>query len=71
MEGSENLIKFLTALNSSNYNPKFTHVYDAHTISFLDLEIKNREGEIITNLYRKPSAGNTFLRFKLTSCSPS
>lgn len=57
------LFEFLEHINSSNtFNLKFTMTYDACRISFLDLTIiKHPDGSLQSELYRKPTAGNTIL----------
>lgn len=56
------LHSMLEALNNNAYNLKFTYNISESKVSFLDLEIMlEPDGHITTNLFHKPSAGNTLL----------
>lgn len=58
----DNLVKFLESLQVNTYNIKFTYTFDQRRITFLDVEsFINDMGELCSTLYRKTSAGNSFL----------
>ena len=62
--------EFMVFLNSCHSNIKFTATYDFKTksVPFLDVLVTVKEGEIITDLYRKPSSTVQYLL--PTSCHP-
>lgn len=56
------LNEFIQALNHNTDNLYFTFMCNATQISYLDLMIiKSPDGTLGTDLYRKPTAGNTLL----------
>lgn len=58
----DNLLKFIQSLNDNNFNLKFTFNFDSDRVPFLDQSIaKQLDGTLGTDLYRKPTAGNTLL----------
>lgn len=58
----DKLLQFLHKLDTNDLNLKFTFKIDTKQISFLDLNIiKQPDGTLGTDLYRKPTAGNTLL----------
>ncbi|KAM4048783.1 vomeronasal type-2 receptor 26-like [Anomaloglossus baeobatrachus] len=61
-EGSvDHLDTFIGKLNHNDLNSKLTYKY-GRSVEFLDIMIDvSNEGEIITNMYRKPTSTNTFL----------
>lgn len=61
--GTDQLLKaFIERLNINQFNLHFTFTYNTQSISFLDVQIiKNSAGQLTTDLYRKPTAGNTLL----------
>lgn len=63
-EGSPSLLQeFLDKLNKNDYNLNFTHSFDNEKIPFLDVMISiDENGLISTDLYRKPTVGNSLLR---------
>ena len=59
---SESLLEFVQMLNVNEFNLRFTVVFDENRVPFLDLVvIKQTDGTLHTDLYRKPTAGNTLL----------
>ncbi|XP_069506974.1 uncharacterized protein [Ambystoma mexicanum] len=54
---------FLPWLNAMDTNLKFTMSANSTSLPFLDLLIKNSEGHITVDLYRKETDRNTILRF--------
>lgn len=59
---SEQLLQLVDLFNENNLNLRFTVQFDDVQIHFLDLVIiKQLDGTLSTNLYRKPMAGNTLL----------
>lgn len=66
--GSRTLLnEFIKALNHNSDNLYFTYTFDATRIPYLDLMIiKNPDGTIGTDLYWKPTAGNTLLHASST-----
>lgn len=58
----EELDEFLSILNKNDRNTVLTHVIDANTISFLDLQITCVDTRLETCTYRKPTAANTLLQ---------
>ena len=59
--GEESLEKFLTKLNSFHPTNKFTAEYLKETINFLNVNIRLVDGELVTNLFVKPTNTNQFL----------
>lgn len=61
--GSSKLLKeFIQILKHIPDNLFFTYTFDDSQIPYLDLKImKNVEGTLGTDLFRKPTAGNTLL----------
>lgn len=61
--GTEQLLQtFIAELNINSFNLHFTFSYDRLSIPFLDVLItKDSTGHLTTDLYRKPTAGNTLL----------
>lgn len=52
----------MNALNTNEFNFKFTHSFSSTQISYLDLTIRiNDQSDLVTDLSRKPSSGNTIL----------
>lgn len=68
--GSSSLLQqFVEVININNMNFRFTVTLDIIQIPFLDLLIvKNPDGTLGTDLYHKPTAGNTLLH--ATSAHP-
>lgn len=67
---TEELEEFLNHLNKQHQFIKFTVTYDAETktIPFLDMSVKIENGQIVTDLYTKPTARNQYLM--PSSCHP-
>lgn len=60
----ELLMEFFDALNKDKFNLTFTIQFDRPQISFLDVLVKvDPTGKLMTDLYRKPTAGNALLGF--------
>lgn len=58
----DRLLDYIHNLNDNDFNLKFTFKFDTDQIPFLDLTIiKQRDGTLGTDLYRKSTAGNTLL----------
>lgn len=58
----DKLLSFVQLLDVNDFNLKFMFQFDKDQIPFLDLVIvKQLDGTLSTNLYRKPTAGNTLL----------
>ena len=66
--GEESLEKFLNKLNSFHPTIKFTAEYSKETINFLDVNIRLVEGELMTDLFVKPTDTHQFL--ELSSSHP-
>lgn len=49
-------------MNDNKLNLNFTGALQAKTIVFLDVRLTGDNNVVVSNLYRKPSAGNTLLR---------
>lgn len=64
--GSLNLFsEFFTILSTNDYNLSFTMDSGSTKISFLDVEVMVQEdGMLSSDLYRKPTAGNSILRYE-------
>lgn len=62
-EGPQNsLQQCIPAMNSNDFNLKFTMNHTSFSISFLDITIsKEQDGQLSSRSYRKPTAGNTIL----------
>lgn len=56
------LDQWLEYMNDNALNLKFTGQHEPKSIEFLDVKLTGDNNEIISNLYRKPTAGNTLLR---------
>ena len=52
--GEKRLQTFLEKLNKFQPNIKFTHESSKEKISFLDLNVKISEGQLVTDVYIKP-----------------
>ena len=64
--GEEELNKFFNHLNSSNQHIKFTMEKSHEEISFLDMLVKiNKNDEIETDLYSKPTDSHNYLLYSL------
>lgn len=51
-------------LNDNAYNLRFTYSYHQREIPFLNvMVIVDEDGNLNNSLYRKPSAGNSLLRY--------
>ena len=59
--GEESLEKFLNKLNSFHPTIKFTAEYSKEAINFLDVSIRLVEGELMTDLFVKPTDTHQFL----------
>ena len=69
-----NVKKFLEELNDFNQYKKFTQEYCVENISFLDLNVRLKDGKIVTHLHVKPTDYHQYLHFSLdhpnhTKCS--
>lgn len=64
-DGPHDLLdEFFEQLKSNYFNLKFTMQADSLKLSFLDVENRiDPSGRLLTDLYWKPTAGNTRLRF--------
>ena len=58
------LDNFLEQLNNFYPNLKFTHERSREEINFLDVIVRVNQGEIITNLYCKPTDGHQYRHIK-------
>lgn len=52
---------FIRELNDNSRNTFVTYKVDKDQIEFLDLLIRKEKARIVTNTFRKPTAGNTLL----------
>ena len=59
--GEESLEKFLNKLNTFHPTIKFTAEYSKETINFLDVNIRLVVGELMTDLFVKPTDTYQFL----------
>ena len=59
--GEEFLEKFLNKLNSFHPTIKFTAKYSKETINFLDVNVRLVGGELMTDLFVKPTDTHQFL----------
>ena len=59
--GEESLETFLNKLNTFNPTIKFTAEYSKETINFLDVNVRLVEGELMTDLFVKPTDTHQFL----------
>ena len=59
--GEESLEKFLNKLNTFHPTIKFTAEYSKETINFLDVNVRLVEGELMTDLFVKPTDTHQFL----------
>ena len=59
--GEESLEKFLNKLNTFHPTIKFTAEYSKEAINFLDVNIRLVEGELMTDLFIKPTNAYQFL----------
>lgn len=65
----DRLLEFVQSLDDNDFNLKFTFKFDHGQIPFLELSIiKQPDGTLGNDLYRKPTAGNTLLH--ATSAHP-
>ena len=53
--GEESLEKFINKLNSFHPTVKFTDEYSKETINFLNVNLRLVEGELMTDLFVKPT----------------
>lgn len=60
----EELFAFLGRLNSFSPGIKFTHEISRESLCFLDLKIAVKEGELLTDMYCKPTDGHQYLHFR-------
>lgn len=64
-------INFLEAFNINDFHLRFTYTFSIHQVAFLDLTISvDENGYIITDLYRKPSSGNTIVHASSSHPAP-
>ena len=61
--GEENLLAFISHLNSRVESIKFTHECSTSNIAFLDVMVKLKEGRIETDLYCKPTDSHDYLLY--------
>lgn len=55
------VIEFVTYCNSNSFGIKFTHVVDAKSLVFLDLELAwHMDGNITSKTHFKETAGNSY-----------
>ena len=67
--GGEELAKLLEHMNTAHPTIKFTYEFSRESVNFQDIRIiKGEGGEIITDLYTKPTDAHAYLYF--TSCHP-
>ena len=66
--GEEKLYDFLSCLNESHPNLKFTYEYSIERINFLDVIVKNERDEFVTDLYYKATDWHQYLHYD--SCHP-
>ena len=59
--GEESLEKFLNKLNTFHPKIKFTAEYSKEAINFLDVNVRLVEGELMTDLFVKPTDTHQFL----------
>ena len=59
--GGGSLEKFLNKLNVFHPTIKFTAEYSKEAINFLDVKIRLAEGELMTDLFVKPTVTHHFL----------
>ena len=59
--GEESLEKFLKKLNTFHPTIKFTAEYSKEAINFLDVNVRLVEGELMTDLFVKPTDTHQFL----------
>ena len=50
--------EFLNRLNSFHPSLRFTHERSSESLNFLDVTVKNQQGEIVTDLYRTSTNGH-------------
>lgn len=59
---TETLQHCLSRMNKNLFNLNFTMTHDREHIAFLDVEVfRDNERNLVSNLYRKPTAGNGIL----------
>ena len=59
--GEESLEKFLNKVNTFHPTIKFTAEYSKEAINFLDVNVRVVEGELVTDLFVKPTDTHQFL----------
>ena len=62
---------FFERLNNFHPNLKFTHEHSREEINFFDVTVRNNHGELITNLYCKPTDGHQYLHLSHPSHTKS
>ena len=66
--GEKRLEQFIQKLNKFHPNIKFTHESSKEDVSFLDVIVKKSDGNLITDLYIKPTDRHQYLHY--TSSHP-
>ena len=61
--GETQLLRFIDHVNGANDNIKFTHEFSRHQVSFLDTMVNFRQGELVTDLYSKPTDRHNYLHY--------
>ena len=62
---ADRAVDFVNYCNTNPYGIRFTHVLDAKSLVFLDLELTwNEEGAITSKTHFKETAGNSYLHWK-------
>ena len=61
--GEKELLKFLNHINQCSPHIKFTWEFSTKSIDFLDLKIQNINGEIVTDLFTKPTDSHNYLNY--------
>lgn len=61
-EKAGSLDEWLTYLNDNDLNLKFTGNSSFTSINYLDIHLEGKNGKVTTNIFRKPTTGNTLLR---------
>ncbi|XP_064479668.1 uncharacterized protein LOC135392988 isoform X2 [Ornithodoros turicata] len=64
----DSLLEFIRDFNEFHTSINFTHTYSAVTVSFLDVQIKQTNGVLTSDLFRKPTDSQQYLSFH--SCHP-
>ena len=60
-KGRAELDNFLEYLNSCTTNIKFTMEVSEESVNFLDTTVKLMDGQIVTDLYTKPTDSHNYL----------